>query len=198
LTPIPAFDQIDFSQVKPGRATEYWEWRTVDGSAPVRTLVTGGTLKAADLSVETRVAMDARTPGAASGKIKCSHDACHQFVIALQNGAIRVFASPEALAGFLGQIDHLSEALLLLYARGYYGETANQHTGIRSNWLGWEMVAYDLVSGWCPRRVDRVRLEVWRSGRVTEDEREVWFTNTGCTVDKATQPRASLPHLLAR
>lgn len=169
---LPEIAQLDFSRIAPAASYQYWELRyQFEGTVPT-ILGSGGTRTRDQLDPALRSALDTtRTPSGFA--IGCLPGYCYKYIVAV-DGGIRVFATRQALADFLGSINSMEEAALLAHAQGLHWTSLNAATGYRETGAGWEIVGLQLVRDCTPVQTDRVLLLVRRDGSIRELDREVY------------------------
>ena len=83
---------------------------------------------------------------------------------------------------FLGVIENETEALLLIWAHGYYWGSDKSSAAYRRVDDGFEFVLLKLARWTPPYQINRVRMKVTHGARIHEVDSEVWgFRNSGCT-----------------
>jgi hypothetical protein len=172
---ISELDSLDFGQVEPSSAFDYWELRFSWGHAeqPDRVIGAGGVFSRSELSPEVRAAVDALAPPVGFA-IGCLPGLCFMFVAAVEGDQVMSFTTTSTLRDFLGEVGSPVEAALLVRAHGFWWEGGAEHLGYRSINGGWEFVVTQLVRDCTPVQTDRVLLRVTRAGEVRELGREVW------------------------
>jgi hypothetical protein len=113
--------------------------------------------------------------------ISCLPGYCYKYVAAV-NGAVQLYATAQALAGFLGTIDGMEEAALLAHAHGLYWDHHSPAAGYREVAGGWQIVGLQLVAFCAPIQTDRVLLLVRHNGTVQELDREVYNRNENACI----------------
>ena len=172
--PLPAWEQLNFSNVHPAAAHRYWELRQSfgPGGSEDRILGAGGIVPRAALEPAVLAALDSLQPQVGFS-IACLPGFCFKFIAAV-NGTVRAFATHAALLEFLGPIDSQEEAALLIDAHNYYWAPNGEQTGVRTVSGGWELVALQLVKDCSPVQTDRVHLLVRPDGSLHVLGREVY------------------------
>jgi hypothetical protein len=181
LQTIPALEDLDFATIEPAAGWDYWELRhTLQGSdEPDEVLGTGGSSERDDLSATAVAALDAARSvhGFATG---CLPGHCFDYIVALDGDAAFVFATTDALRSFLGDLESLAEAALMVHGLGFTW-TTEPGPGYRDrSGGGWDFVVLELVETCAPVQTDRVVLRVEPAEPVTEIERAVWRTENVC------------------
>jgi hypothetical protein len=168
---LPDVADLAYSNIAPAQAHDYWELRYAFEADQPSIVGSGGRLTRDQLSTAQRTALD--TTRAPSGfATSCLPGYCYKYIAAV-NGAVQLFASPQALAAFLGPIDSMEEAALLAHARGLYWDSIDR-TGYRAVAEGWQIVGIELVRLCAPVQTDRVLLLVRRNGSIQELGREIF------------------------
>ena len=174
LQRLPAYESIAFSQLRPANNPQYWELRFSWGaSGPAdRVIASGGTMTREQLDPATQSALqNLRVP--TGFHPSCLPAFCFKYVVSVRNGVITTHRTTAELKDFLGDIDNLEEALVLLDAHGFYW-TSGDDTGYRVAGSGWDFVALELVKFCAPVQTDRARISIRRDGSLSESAREVF------------------------
>jgi len=179
--PIPVIQDLDWSAVQPDREWDYWEFRGVGPDLEHTVLGAGGRLERDDLDAATREALDATAPTAGFGE-GCLPGTCYRYVVAVDGGDLTTINTPDALAGFIGDIDSRDEAILRVAARAHTWWDDGAHTGIRPEVDGWDLVVLETVAFCEPVQTDRVRFYVALDGRIEPGAREVWQRNENACI----------------
>jgi hypothetical protein len=172
-TPLPHFEQMDLSKLTPSANTRYWELRFSWGPYEDRDTViaSGGPVARAQLEPATIATLDTISPHSGFA-IGCLPAFCFKYIVAVQGTDVIAYKTAAELETFLGTIDNLEEAALLVNGRRFYWDFG-QETGFRVVSDGWEFVVLELVKDCAPVQTDRVHLLVQRNGNVRELGREV-------------------------
>lgn len=180
--PIPQVGELDFTTVEPAGSWLRWElrWSWGGGTPSDSVIGAGGPLVRDGLpeSAQEAFATVAPLSGFAGS---CLPAWCFKYVVAAApEGTVRLIHTVNELQGFLGSLDSLAEAVILLDAAGYtwYGEGH----GIRAVASGWEAVVFELVRTCDPVQTDRVLVRVRRDGEVVVGPREVWNRTEGACI----------------
>lgn len=181
---IENFDSLDYSHINPAQTYQYWELRHTfgPGSGYDKTLGSGGTRQRSELDPTTLTALQSSTPnsGFSNG---CLPAHCYTFILAVDaGGAVRVINTRAGLMGFLGLIDSLEEAALIVASYNMYWSFDNLETGVREAEAGWEFLVLQLVRDCTPVQTDRVHVVVQSSGALRELGREVHSKLEGACV----------------
>lgn len=182
LERLPEIEALSWAEVEPAQAWDYWELRHAfpGGGAQIEILGSGGPVARSDLEPAVVARLDEIEPiqGFATS---CLPAYCFDFVAAVDGDDVVVITTPAALHQFLGDLDNVTEAVLLVHAMGYYWE-ATAGTGYREAGSGWELVVLELVGTCAPVQTDRVLLMVPSSGPVAELGRAVWARDEGVCI----------------
>lgn len=197
--PIPPLEELDFEAIRPDQVWPYWELRLSQGFAEAADSVvgSGGTLRRNELPPEALKSLeDLRfTPGfagcgfsvgrqyekrrAASQALTADLAACSKYVVAVdESDEVVTFATRDALRTFLGRVESLEKAVLLLDAHGFSWD--GDADGIRPLDSGWEAVVKELVKTCAPIQTDRVLITVSGGAELRIHRREVWSQHGGC------------------
>jgi hypothetical protein len=172
---LPDFDRLDYRNINPPQTYQYWELRYTfgRGSGYDVTLGSGGTRQRSELDPATLTALQNSTPnsGFSNG---CLPAHCYTFILAVDaGGTVRVINTRDALIEFLGLIDTMEEAALIVTSYNMYWSLDNPDTGVREVGVGWEFLALELVKACTPVQTDRVHVLVRSNGSLRELGREV-------------------------
>ena len=178
--PLPSVAQLDFGAVEPAEAWDYWELRWMMPPGADSILGSGGAGARAQLPSQVQEELDALSPatGFAQG---CLPGHCFKILAGVDGDEIHLWTTVDGLLEFLGSVDSLVEAALLLDAHGFWWDEG-EDTGWRSAPGGWEFVVLERVSSCAPVQTDRVRLLVAGSGELHEQAREVWERLEGACI----------------
>jgi hypothetical protein len=169
------FEDTNYSRITPTQTYQYWELRYGfgPGSGLDRTLGSGGTRTRSQLDAATLAALNAAAPtsGFSNG---CLPGHCFTFILTVdQAGAVRVIQTRAGLLEFLGTIDNVEEASLIVRSYNMYWSAGDTDTGFRETGDGWEFLALELVRDCQPVQTDRVHVLVRANGALRELGREV-------------------------
>jgi hypothetical protein len=109
---------LDLDQVKPARSYVYWEWIAVMDTTP-RTMAAGGQMARTELSRTAQAALDNFSLWQASTEgfgHDCLPALCWQYVAVVDGEQIQQWTRPSEIKTFLGAIDTLADAVLLMEA----------------------------------------------------------------------------------
>jgi len=178
--PIPRVEALDFGGVETAGEWDYWELRWMlppDGDSIVGS---AGRLTRTQLPPRVQDELDPLSPdtGFAQG---CRPVHCFKFLAAVSGLEVDVRTTRQGLRDFLGEVQSLTEAVLLLDAHQFFWDDG-QVTGWRGTPQGWEFVVLETVTFCAPIQTDRVRLLVDASGELHERAREVWRRLEGACV----------------
>jgi hypothetical protein len=175
--PLPWLYELDFEQVVPATAFDYWEFRYVldmNDEEPDSVIGAGGTLARTELDSATIAVLDTLTTEPGFG-IECRPGLCYKYVVSVAGSTIEIYNTPEELLEFLGTIGSWQEAAMLINAYEYYWSTVDRAAGgIREIDDGYEALVLELVSACVPVQVNRSLVRVTRAGVVTEIDSEEW------------------------
>jgi hypothetical protein len=172
---LPDLDSMNFAHLNVGPSWQYWEVRFSfgPGSNTNRTLGAGGPRQRSELPPSTVAALDTIPPGGFSQG--CMPAACFHYIVAVDAaGAVHVINSRVALLAFLGGVDTLEEAALIIRSYNMYWSSTGADTGFRETGDGWQFVATQMVAFCTPVQTDRVLVLVRRNGSLQELDREVY------------------------
>ncbi len=174
---IPRLDALDFGQVQPASAHDYWEYRfSVAGATqtPDSVIGSGGNLTKGELDPAVAAELDATRPESGFG-VSCLPGYCYKYIVAARGTTVELFATLPELNEFLGAIDYPEEAIMLVEGHGYYWDpTDGNAAGVRAVDGGHELLVLELVETCAPVQVDRSLVFVSTAGAVTERDSEVW------------------------
>lgn len=172
--PIPSLLDLDYASIQPAQTWDYWEVRFSNGPEDRRILGSGGNVARTDLDPATVAVLDALAPPSGFG-IGCLPGYCYKYVAATRNGSVETFLTREQLRDFVGPVDVLAEAVLVVDAHGFSrGEPGE--TGYRRTTDGWEFVVVQLIRDCVPITYDRILLRLLEDGTLIEVKRELWET----------------------
>lgn len=120
LSTFQAVALLDLNQVKPARSYVYWEWIAVMDTTP-HTMASGGQMTRTKLSPTTQAALDNFSLWQDSTEgfgHDCLPALCWQYVVTVDGEQIQQWTKPSEIKRFLGAIDTLADAVLLVEATG--------------------------------------------------------------------------------
>jgi hypothetical protein len=168
-------DSMQHSRIIPAQSYQYWELRYSfgPGSGVDRLLGSGGTRTFNQLAESVQTALRNTTPnsGFSSG---CLPAHCFLVIVAVdQAGTVSVVQTRDALLAFLGTLETVEEAALVVRSYNLHWDARNINTGYRAVDGGWEFLTTQLVRDCQPVQTDRVHVLVRPSGALKELGREV-------------------------
>ncbi|QEC52604.1 hypothetical protein EDD80_10759 [Anseongella ginsenosidimutans] len=112
----------------------------------------------------------------------CLPGYCDHYLVTRQGNTIRTWVGLDELSSFLGPVDDSGDALLWVYANGYYFEAGNsRNSGVkRLNDDIFYMIALRMVKDCMPVQTDRFLLEVHRSGEIKILAQALHHQSGGC------------------
>ena len=181
---IPALEALSIANLQPASNWDYWELRRVmpGGPMPDRVVGSGGPLSRAQLPPAATAELDVLAPQSGFA-IGCLPGYCFSFIAAVRDDEVTTFLDLDALRSFIGVVDTMEEAALLVHAMGYQWDMDHEATGVRAlSDGGWEFIVTMLVRDCAPIQYDRVLLRVDRPGTVSVRGREVWQRHEGACI----------------
>jgi hypothetical protein len=178
---IPSIEALSFSAMQPAAEWDYWELRRGGWGGSDAIVGSGGAVERDALPDDVVAALDSLAPESGFGT-SCLPGHCFSYIAAVRDGVVTTVLTVDELGAFLGELETVDEAVLLVHALSYYWDDG-QSTGFRAvPGMGWELVVFELVAICSPVQTDRVLLGVHKAGTVAVRRRAVWEKLDGACI----------------
>ncbi len=169
-----------YATVQPGEDFDYYEFRQGFCGSPVEYTAlfsSGAPCGEAPDPTGCMEQLAQTTPAQSGYDIGCLPACCDDYAVTENDGDIGLVDTVDDLRDFLGPVDSISDALILVDANGYYFAYDDvARSAIRGEGDGYRVIALRLVSYCAPVTVNKYLLHVSRDGTIrvlgeTEDSR---------------------------
>lgn len=140
----PITEAMLFQTLSPAENYEYFEFRNAECGleGPFQTIYSEGEKCSIESEPNCVEEIDALRPEFSGYDTSCLPACCSEYVVAQLNGMNILFDTVDELNAFLGPIDTVSDALILVDASGYYFQRNNiGKSGIKKVPGGYEIIA---------------------------------------------------------
>lgn len=179
---IPLLENLNFDQVRPAVAYDYWELRFAFGGEDTFSVI--GNSGVTNLTQIPNHIMQAfaGTRSTSGFDVECLPGYCFKYIASIRGSQIDLWNTAEDLVAFLGLIDSSADAILLATADGYSWEGIIEGGAMRKIPDGYQFIAQRLVDDCDPVQTDRFLFNISATGSITILGSEIWTKLDGACI----------------
>lgn len=158
--------------IKPNHSFDYWEYRRTDlFLKEVKVIASSGEMKSTSIK---------NTFSSEGFFAECMPGICVSYIVVEQKEKIEKIITEAQLRQFIGHIDNLQEALLVLRSYGYWFDSKKKEAGAyKFNKDCIELIGIKEVST-CPVRRDRIYVKMDYSGQIETQSLGIHYQSSDC------------------